>query len=67
MRAGSSSSTGSGFAVITSQKPQRLVHFAPRIRNVASRSSQHSEMFGHIASSQTVCSSRPRISSFSSE
>ena len=58
---GSPSSTGFGFAVITSQKPQRRVHFDPRIRNVASRSSQHSRMFGHIASSHTVCSERSRM------
>ena len=54
MRTGSSSSTGSGRAVITSQNPHRRVHFAPSRRKVASRSSQHSPMFGHVASSQTV-------------
>ncbi len=59
--AGSSSSTASGLAVITSQNPHRRVHLSPRIRNVASRSSQHSEMFGHIASSHTVCSERVRM------
>ena len=42
IRAGSSSSTGPGRAVITSQNPHRLVHRSPRIRKVASRSSQHS-------------------------
>ena len=58
---GSSSSTASGLAVITSQNPHRRVHLSPRIRNVASRSSQHSEMFGHNASSHTVCSDRVRM------
>ena len=57
---------GSGRAVITSQKPHRRVHRSPRIRNVASRASQHSPMFGHIASSQTVCRSRPRMIDVSS-
>jgi len=41
-RAGSSWSTAKGFAVITSQNPHRRVHRSPRMRNVASRSSQHS-------------------------
>jgi hypothetical protein len=51
---------------MTSQNPQRRVHFAPRIKKVASRSSQHSPMLGHIASSQTVCNEASRISPFSS-
>ena len=66
MRAGSSSSTGSGRAVMTSQNPQRRVQRSPRIRNVASRASQHSPMFGHIASSQTVWRSRSRMIDLSS-
>ena len=66
IRCGSSSSTGSGLAVMTSQNPHLRVHFEPRSRNVASRASQHSAMFGHIASSQTVCSERSRMMPFSS-
>jgi len=40
---------------MTSQNPQRRVHFAPRIRKVDSRSSQHSPMLGKIAYSKKVC------------
>jgi pyruvate/2-oxoglutarate dehydrogenase complex dihydrolipoamide acyltransferase (E2) component len=42
IRPGSSTSTASGFAVWTSQKPHRRVQRSPSTRNVASRSSQHS-------------------------
>ena len=52
---GSVLSSGSGLPVSIKQKSQRLVQAEPPIRNVASRSSQHSNMFGHPASWQTVC------------
>src|SRR5689334_99960 len=55
-RRGSPVSSGSGLPVVIWQKSHRLVHASPPIRNVASRSSQHSKMFGQPASSQTVCS-----------
>jgi hypothetical protein len=41
-------------AVWTLQKPQRRVHVSPRIMNVAVPRVQHSPMFGHAASEQTV-------------
>ena len=53
---GSSRSSGNGFPVSILQKSQRLVHASPPIKNVASRSSQHSKIFGQAASWQTVCS-----------
>ena len=37
------------------QKSQRRVHWSPPMRNVASRSSQHSKMLGQPASWHTVC------------
>ena len=37
------------------QKSQRRVHWLPPMRNVASRSSQHSKMLGQPASWHTVC------------
>ena len=54
-RRGSSRSRGSGLPVSMLQKSQRRVHFSPPIRKVASRSSQHSKIFGQAASWQTVC------------
>ena len=59
-RAGSSGSWNVGLPVLTLQKPQRRVHVSPRIMNVAVPRSQHSPMFGHAASWQTVC--RPSFS-----
>ena len=53
-RAGSSGSFHVGLPVLTLQKPQRRVHVSPRIMNVAVPRSQHSPMFGHAASWQTV-------------
>src|SRR3954447_4624398 len=55
-RRGSSRSSGWGLPVSIWQKSQRRVDWSPPIRNVASRSSQHSKMFGQPASWQTVCS-----------
>src|ERR1035438_4484164 len=52
---GSSVSSGAGFPVAIWQKSHRLVHWSPPMRKVASRSSQHSKMFGQPASSHTVC------------
>ncbi len=57
-RRGSPSSSGAGLPVSIWQKSQRRVHTSPPMRNVASRSSQHSKMFGQPASSQTVCNPR---------
>ena len=54
-RAGSSGSFHVGLPVLTLQKPQRRVQVSPRIMNVAVPRSQHSPMFGHAASWQTVC------------
>ncbi len=65
-RRGSPSSSGAGLPVSIWQKSQRRVHTSPPMRNVASRSSQHSKMFGQPASSQTVCSPSPRTRAFSS-
>ena len=44
----------SGFPVSILQKSHRRVHLSPPIKKVASRSSQHSKIFGHAASWQTV-------------
>ena len=55
-RLGSSASKSAGLPVSIWQKSQLLVHCEPPMRNVASRSSQHSNMFGHPASWQTVWS-----------
>src|ERR1022692_1898623 len=65
-RRGSSVSSGPGLPVAIRQKSHRLVHWSPPIRNVASRSSQHSKILGHPASSQTVCSPSLRTSCLSS-
>src|SRR5215204_4642109 len=65
-RRGSSRSSGSGFPVSIRQKSQRRVHWSPPMRNVASRSSQHSKMFGQPASWQTVCSPLRLTSDWSS-
>ena len=53
---GSARSIGSGFPVSMLQKSQRRVQRSPPIKKVASLSSQHSKIFGHAASWQTVCS-----------
>src|SRR5215831_19091932 len=45
-----------GFPVFTLQKRQPRVHVSPRIMIVAVPAPQHSAMFGHAASFQTVCS-----------
>ncbi len=55
-RRGSSASSGSGLAVVTAQKPQARVQRSPAIMNVAVPLLQHSQWFGHLALSQTVCS-----------
>ena len=47
---GSVLSSGSGLPVSIRQKSQRLVQADPPIKNVASRSSQHSKIFGQPAS-----------------
>ena len=48
--------------VVTAQKRQARVQMLPRIMNVAvRRTAQHSWMFGHFASSQTVCRFFSRI------
>ena len=53
---GSSASSGSGRPWPTSQNGQRRVHLSPMIMNVAVPLPKHSPMFGHDASSHTVCS-----------
>src|SRR5436190_14613874 len=53
---GSSTSGASGRPCATSQKGQRRVQMSPRIMKVAVPLPKHSAMFGHEASSQTVCS-----------
>lgn len=58
MRAGSSDSRASGLAVLTAQKPHARVHLSPAIMKVAVPWPQHSQRFGHWASSQTVTSLR---------
>src|SRR5690242_3766496 len=55
-RRGSSRSKSAGLPVSIWQKSQRRVHWSPPMRKVASRSSQHSKMFGQPASWHTVCS-----------
>src|SRR5450432_2330167 len=57
---GSSASRGSGRPWATSQKGQRRVHRSPMIMKVAVPWPKHSPMFGHEASSQTVCSCASR-------
>src|SRR6202012_3554445 len=62
---GSSASSASGLAVLTAQKPHARVQRSPAIMNVAVPLLQHSQWFGHLALSQTVCSfsssSGPRV------
>src|SRR3954469_23846470 len=53
---GSSASGASGRPCATSQNGQRRVQMSPRIMKVAVPLPKHSAMFGHEASSQTVCS-----------
>ena len=60
-RAGSSASRANGLAVVTAQKPQALVQRSPAIMNVAVPALQHSQRFGHWASSQTVCNRRSEM------
>jgi hypothetical protein len=62
---GSAKSRGNGRPVLMSQKAQLRVQMSPIIRKVAVPAPQHSPILGHCASSQTVCSSLLRISSFS--
>ena len=57
-RAGSSSSSGNGLAVFTAQNPQARVQRSPAIMKVAEPWAQHSQRFGQMASSHTVCSLR---------
>jgi len=59
---GSSKSTGRGMPVLTLQKAQARVQVSPRIITVACFLVQHSPMFGHAASSHTVCRFSSRIS-----
>ena len=61
VRRGSPQSMGGGLPCLTSQKRQERVQTSPRIRKVAVPLPQHSPMFGHIASSQTVCRLLSRI------
>src|SRR4051794_4222051 len=53
---GSSASGASGRPCATSQNGQRRVQISPRIMKVAVPLPKHSAMFGHEASSHTVCS-----------
>src|SRR4051812_19869806 len=53
---GSSASGASGRPCATSQNGQRRVQMSPRIMKVAVPLPKHSAMFGHDASSHTVCS-----------
>src|SRR5438874_13066245 len=61
-RCGSSSSTASGFAVVTAQNPHDRVQRSPAIMNVAVPWLQHSQRFGHCALSQTVYNRRSEMS-----
>src|SRR5947207_4684004 len=61
-RRGSSASSAKGFAVFTAQKPQARVQRSPAIMKVAVPALQHSQRFGHCASSQTVCRRRSEMS-----
>src|SRR5438067_981751 len=65
-RAGSSGSFQVGLPVLTLQNPQRRVQVSPRIMNVAVPRVQHSPIFGHAASWQTVCKFSAVIRRFSS-
>ena len=51
---GSNKSTEFGLPVLTLQKAHALVHISPKIMKVACFFCQHSDIFGHVASSQTV-------------
>src|SRR4051812_12981373 len=55
-RSGSSASKAKGLAVVTAQKWQARVQRSPPIMNVAVPLLQHSQWFGHLALSHTVCS-----------
>src|SRR3954462_7931512 len=57
-RCGSSASRAKGLAVVTAQKPQARVQRSPAIMKVAVPLLQHSQWFGHLALSQTVCRRR---------
>jgi hypothetical protein len=46
---------------VTAQKPQARVQRSPAIMKVAVPALQHSQRFGHCASSQTVCSLRSEM------
>ena len=48
--------------MVTAQKPQARVQRSPAIMKVAVPLLQHSQRFGHCASSQTVCSLRSEMS-----
>ena len=63
---GSSASGGSGRPCATSQNGQRRVQRSPRIMNVAVPLPKHSPIFGHEASSHTVCSRCSRSTRFMS-
>ena len=60
---GSIGSRSIGLPLLTAQNPQCRVHVSPPSMNVAVLSVQHSKMFGHFASWQTVCRLRPSIRS----
>ena len=60
-RIGSAGSVVPGQPVFTLQYEQARVQVSPRIMNVAVPRSQHSPMFGHAASSQTVFKLAPLI------
>ena len=59
---GSFGSRAAGLPFWQPQKAQSRVHTSPRIINVAVSREKHSAMFGHRASSQTVCRLRLRSS-----
>ena len=61
-RTGSAVSTSAGRPWDTAQYEQARVQTSPRIMNVAVPWFQHSPMFGHCASSHTVCRFSSRIS-----
>ena len=60
-RLGSAVSTADGLPCDTAQYEQARVQTSPRIMNVAVPWFQHSPMFGHWASSQTVWRFSSRI------
>src|SRR5688572_4693599 len=63
---GSWASGASGRPCATSQNGQRRVQMSPRIMKVAVPLPKHSAMFGHDASSHTVCSACARRMRFTS-